>query len=64
MTKEWLAYIQRFDDLIQEALKSCAKNSLQTIFTSLHGNGSMGPTPLIKMDIDLSNNKVKYIIVI
>lgn len=58
MKKEWFDYIKKIDSLIEEALRACAKHSLLTIFNRLHGDGTMGPSPLIELNIDLENGKV------
>lgn len=58
MTKEWLDYIKKIDNIILEALQACVKHSLQTMYDRLHGDGTMGPRPLIEIDIDLKNGKV------
>lgn len=57
MAYEWLEYIRKFDNLIQEALRACVKNSLSTFYQTLHGDGRMGPSPLIHIDIDLKDEK-------
>lgn len=59
MPNEWISYMHKFDDLMQDALLACSKNSLQNMFSALHGDGTMGPSNLLKVDIDLKNNKVR-----
>lgn len=58
MQLEWVEYIRKLDNLLQEALRACAKNTVQSLFNRLHGDGTMGPSPLILIDIDLKNGKV------
>lgn len=58
MPNEWINYMHKFDDLMQDALLACSKNSLQQMLIALHGDGTMGPSNLLKVDIDLKNNKV------
>lgn len=58
MANEWLEYIRKFDNLLQEAFCSCARNAMQTLFNKLHGDGTLGPIPLIEIDINLSDGKV------
>lgn len=58
MPNEWISYMHKFDDLMEDALLACSKNSLQHMFAALHGDGTMGPSNLLKVDIDLKNNKV------
>lgn len=58
MAHEWLEYIRKFDNLVEEALRYCVKNSLQTLINVLHGDGTMGPSPLLIVDIDLHEDQV------
>lgn len=58
MATDWVEYIRKMDSLLLEALKSCAKHSLNNVFNALHGDGNMGPSPLINVFLDLSDSKV------
>lgn len=58
MAHEWLEYIRKFDNLVEEALRCCVNNSLQTLFNVLHGDGTLGPSPLLVIDVDLHENQV------
>lgn len=58
MAKEWYDYIVKFDSMMQEALVMCAKNSLQSIYSALHGDGSVGPSPILSMTVDIEDKKV------
>lgn len=58
MAHQWVRYINNFDKLMEEALKICCKNSLQSMFEALHGDGTTEPNPLIKIEVDLVDNKV------
>lgn len=58
MAHEWLEYIRKFDNLVEEALRCCVKNSLQTLFNVLHGDGPLGPSPLLMIDLDLHEDQV------
>lgn len=58
MGSEWIEYVRKFDSLVQEALRTCIKNSITTFYNTLHGDGTMGPSPLIAIDIDLSGRTV------
>lgn len=58
MANQWVEYIRKLDNLILEALRACAKNSMQSFYNTLHGDGTMGPSPLLSIDIDLKENKV------
>lgn len=61
MAEEWLEYVLRFDSLIEEALKTCGRNALQSCYNTLHGDGSMGPSPLLKVNVVLNGDVVKII---
>ena len=58
MALEWIDYVRKLDNVLQEALKACAKNSMQKFYTVLHGSGTIGPSPLIEIKIDLEGSKV------
>lgn len=58
MADEWLEYIRKFDNLLQEAFCLCARNSMQMLYNKLHGDGTFGPSPFIEIDIDLKDSKV------
>lgn len=58
MADEWLAYVHNFDTLMQEALKVCVRNSLQTMFEALHGDGTTTPSPILKLFANLKHNRV------
>lgn len=60
MVHEWLAYIDRLDNLLERAVTMCVKNTLQKLYESLHGEGTMGPTPIFKLEIDLSGNQLDF----
>lgn len=60
MVQEWIAYIDRLDKLLEKAVKMCVVNTLETIYKSLHGDGSMAPSPIFKLEIDLINNKLDF----
>lgn len=61
MTNQWVRYINNFDRLMEEALKICCKNSLQSMHEALHGDGTTDPNPLIKLGVNLIGNKVEQI---
>lgn len=58
MAPDWLEYITKLDALVLEALKACARNSLQNVYNFLHGDCNMGPTPTINIFLDLTDGKV------
>lgn len=58
MEEHWQKFILKLDLLLEEALRLCVKFSMQIMLTILHGDGTTGPSPLIKITTDLSENKV------
>ncbi|XP_050296141.1 dynein axonemal heavy chain 2 isoform X2 [Anthonomus grandis grandis] len=60
MANQWVKYIFNFDKLMEEALKICCKNSLQSMFEALHGDGTTDPNPLIKIEVNLIGNKINF----
>ncbi|ERL85346.1 hypothetical protein D910_02766 [Dendroctonus ponderosae] len=60
MANQWVRYINNFDRLMEEALKICCKNSLQSMFEALHGDGTTDPNPLIKIEVNLIGNKINF----
>lgn len=59
MVQQWSRYVLRIDALLEEALLHCVRNSLNAMYTVLHGDGTTGPQPLLKMTATLKDNKVK-----
>lgn len=60
MANEWLEYIRKMDRLVQDALKLCARNSMQRLYNALHGDGNLGPAPLLRVDVDLADAKIVF----
>ncbi|XP_066137784.1 dynein axonemal heavy chain 2 [Euwallacea fornicatus] len=60
IANQWGRYINNFDKLVEEALKICCKNSLQSMFEALHGNGTTDPNPLIQLEVNLDGNKINF----
>lgn len=58
MVDQWVKYVSNFDVLMEEALRVCVRNSLQVMYEALHGDGSSPPSPVIKLSINLTNNRV------
>lgn len=58
MANQWIKYINNFDTLVEEALKICCKNSLESVYEAVHGDGTTNPTPLLKLSANLVNNRV------
>lgn len=59
MANQWIKYVNHFDRLMEEALKIGCKNALQFMYESLHGDGTTDPTPLIKLEANLTDNRVR-----
>ncbi|XP_050498494.1 dynein axonemal heavy chain 2 [Diabrotica virgifera virgifera] len=60
MGNQWIKYINNFDTLMEEALKICCKNSLELMYEALHGDGTTEPNPLIKLQANLIDNRIKF----
>lgn len=59
MAGQWIKYIYNFDILVEEALRVCVKNSMQSMYEALHGDGTTEPTPILKLQANLKHNRVK-----
>jgi len=55
MGKHWDLYIGKMDDVIGEALKQCVRSSLQIMLGALHGDGTTGPTQILKLSASVKN---------
>ncbi|XP_066252128.1 LOW QUALITY PROTEIN: dynein axonemal heavy chain 2 [Euwallacea similis] len=60
IANQWLRYINNFDKVVEEALKICCKNSLQSMFEALHGDSTSDPNPLIQLEVNLDGNKINF----
>nr|CAI5834494.1 unnamed protein product [Callosobruchus analis] len=60
MANQWIKYINNFDTLMEEALKINCRNSLKFVYETVHGDGTTDPNPLIKLEISLMDNRVKF----
>ncbi|XP_023311334.1 dynein heavy chain 2, axonemal [Anoplophora glabripennis] len=60
MANQWIKYINNFDTLMEEALKICCKNSLESVYEAVHGDGTTNPTPLLKLSANLVNNRIIF----
>lgn len=58
MTDNWVKYICKFDMLLEEAIRVCVKNSLQNMYEALHGDGTTGPNPILRLEANLKENRV------
>lgn len=54
----WSKYISKFDKLIEEAMCVCARESLKSIYGTLHGNGIMVPSTLLYISVNIHDQKV------
>ncbi|KAG7305948.1 hypothetical protein JYU34_008511 [Plutella xylostella] len=61
MADYWIKYVRRFDKQLEDALRLLVKASMQNMYRCLHGDGTMAPSPLIKMDLFLIDNNITYI---
>lgn len=59
MGEHWHKFISKLDLLLEEALRLSVKYSMQILLSVLHGDGTTGPSPLIKINTDLTDNKVR-----
>lgn len=60
MADQWIKFVENFDALFEEAVKITVRNSLKYMYEALHGDGTTGPSPLIKLNISLKNNKITF----
>lgn len=58
MAEQWIKYVQNFDHVLEQAVLITVRNCLKFFFEVLHGDGTTGPNPVIKININLKNNKV------
>lgn len=47
------------DKLIEEAIRICARNSLQSVYSTLHGNGVLNPNALFHVVLDIKETSVR-----
>ncbi|XP_017886409.1 dynein heavy chain 2, axonemal [Ceratina calcarata] len=57
----WKVFLSRMDVLIGEAYKMCLIESMQAMYTALHGDGTTPPSPLILVHVELIDNKIKFV---
>jgi hypothetical protein len=58
MGKHWDLYIHKMDGVIGEALKQSVRSSLQIMLDALHGDGTTGPTKILKLSASIKNRAV------
>ncbi|CAF4893540.1 unnamed protein product [Pieris macdunnoughi] len=61
MAEHWVKYVRRFDRLIEDALRLAIKATMQNMYKCVHGDGTMAPSPLIKMSLYLSDKNIIYL---
>ncbi|KAL4710610.1 hypothetical protein ACJJTC_003246 [Scirpophaga incertulas] len=60
MAEYWVKYVRRFDCLFEDALRLSIKATMQNMYKSVHGDGTMAPSPLIKMSLFLVEKDIQY----
>ncbi|KAJ8721220.1 hypothetical protein PYW07_001995 [Mythimna separata] len=60
MAEHWVKYVRRFDKLLEDALRLSIKTTMQNMYKCVHGDGTMAPSPLLKMNLYLSEKDIKY----
>jgi hypothetical protein len=58
MGEHWAAYVHKMDGVIGEAFKQCVRSSLRIMLDALHGDGTTGPTQILKLSVSLKNHAV------
>lgn len=61
MADQWIKYINNFDRVLEEAIRTSIKNSLRNIYEALHGDETTDPGPCLKLTILLHHKKVYHI---
>ncbi|CAB3235267.1 unnamed protein product [Arctia plantaginis] len=61
MAEHWVKYVRRFDRLMEDALRLSIKSTMQNMYKCVHGDGTMAPAPLIKMNLYLINKDIHYV---
>ncbi|KAH9639977.1 hypothetical protein HF086_008072 [Spodoptera exigua] len=61
MAEHWIKYVRRFDILLEDALRLGIKSTMQNMYKCVHGDGTMAPSPLLKMDLYLVGKNITYI---
>lgn len=58
MVTEWHSYVNKFDEMLAEALLICARNSLNNVYCALRSEGDINPAPIIIMSIDIEEKEI------
>lgn len=53
--EHWIAYMEKVDDVIEEALRSNIKNSLKKLSRAINGDSKTTPNTLFKVLVTLSS---------
>ncbi|XP_013149055.1 PREDICTED: dynein heavy chain 2, axonemal [Papilio polytes] len=61
MADQWVKYVRRFDRILEDALRLSIKATMQNMYKCVHGDGTMAPSPLIKMNLYLSGKRIVFI---
>ncbi|XP_063358685.1 dynein axonemal heavy chain 2 isoform X1 [Cydia amplana] len=61
MAEHWIHYVRRFDRTLEDALRLSIKATMQNMYKCVHGDGTMAPSPLIKMNLYLTGKDVTYL---
>ncbi|XP_059612816.1 dynein axonemal heavy chain 2 [Phlebotomus argentipes] len=60
MMDEWSKYVEKIDALLLEAFHCSVKCGLESVFTRIHGDGTLGPAPLVKVEVHLVENRLSF----
>ncbi|CAG9785840.1 unnamed protein product [Diatraea saccharalis] len=61
MAEYWVKYVRRFDRLLEDAIRLSIKATMQNMYKCVHGDGTMAPSPLIKMKLYLRDKEIIYL---
>ncbi|XP_046962283.1 dynein axonemal heavy chain 2 [Vanessa cardui] len=61
MADHWIKYVRRFDRLFEDALRLAIKETMKNMYKAVHGDGTMAPSPLIKMSLYLTDKQITFI---
>ncbi|KAF5292010.1 hypothetical protein FQA39_LY14127 [Lamprigera yunnana] len=60
VAEHWVKFIRNYDNVVEEALRICVKNSMQIMYEALHGDGSTLPSPILKLEANLKHNRINF----
>ncbi|RVE54736.1 hypothetical protein evm_000503 [Chilo suppressalis] len=61
MAEYWIKYVRRYDRLLEDAVRLAIKATMQNMYKCVHGDGTMAPSPLIKMKLYLTDKDIIYL---